>query len=202
LGEALGILHDTGRFSQFKEYGTFNDPGSINHGERGYQVVNDTDVLDEIEEVERLAILAGIRYHNAHKIPSNDIVPESNIPFIKLIRDADKLDIFRVFVEEIQSHHIDEHLRTVLDADTKTLFSEAAVNDIKNKQVVKYVNVQSSVDFHLLRLSWVFDINYEPTFNRLRDKRLFENIIDMLPKHDTLKEAIGVIEAHLEQRVS
>ena len=36
--EALGWLHDIGRFSQFKEYHTFHDAKSINHGQRGWEV--------------------------------------------------------------------------------------------------------------------------------------------------------------------
>lgn len=92
--EALGWLHDVGRFSQFATYGTFTDATSVNHGERGEEVVRQSEILSALEPAEQSALLDGIRYHNAKTEP--DHLDEEGLRFLKLIRDADKLDIFHI----------------------------------------------------------------------------------------------------------
>ena len=96
--EALGLLHDIGRFSQFVEYRTFSDSDSVNHGELGCKVVKHSKILSSISVRHRQCILDGIRHHN-HRNLVQDVNPDS-MPFLKLIRDADKLDIFRVVGKE------------------------------------------------------------------------------------------------------
>lgn len=39
LAELIGLLHDIGRFEQLKQYNTFVDRNSINHGEFGVHVL-------------------------------------------------------------------------------------------------------------------------------------------------------------------
>jgi putative nucleotidyltransferase with HDIG domain len=98
--EALGWLHDIGRFSQFAEFGTFMDATSVNHGKRGWEIVRETKILFPLKIEEQTALLEGIRYHNAKTEP--DSLTEESLRFLKLIRDADKLDIFHIILDSVQ----------------------------------------------------------------------------------------------------
>ena len=62
--EALGLLHDIGRFSQFDEYNTFSDTASVDHGERGWNVIRQAEWLSQTPVTERHILLDGVRYHN------------------------------------------------------------------------------------------------------------------------------------------
>ena len=64
VAEALGLLHDIGRFSQFLEYRTFSDSASVDHGEYGWTMTGRTAWLSGLPIKERESILNGIRYHN------------------------------------------------------------------------------------------------------------------------------------------
>lgn len=101
LAWLIGMLHDIGRFEQIKRYQTFNDGKSVDHAEFGADLlfkepglINafiETRAYDEIIE-------KAIRQHNKFRI--SDDLDERTAMFANIIRDADKIDIFRVQVEE------------------------------------------------------------------------------------------------------
>ena len=39
VGVAACLLHDTGRFSQYRDFRTYHDGGSVDHGDRGHAVL-------------------------------------------------------------------------------------------------------------------------------------------------------------------
>ena len=96
----LGMLHDIGRFEQVKRYGTFYDNQSVDHAEFGADLLFGKDNLirtytedSSCDEV----IETAVRQHNKLKI-SEEVTGKTFI-FCNILRDADKIDIFRVNVE-------------------------------------------------------------------------------------------------------
>ena len=69
---ALGLLHDVGRFEQFARFRTLVDQKSVDHGEKGYEVVLKEGILKTCSARDRNAILAGIRYHNRRLVERRD----------------------------------------------------------------------------------------------------------------------------------
>src|SRR6056297_2020367 len=55
--EAIGLLHDVGRFRQFTDYHTFSDADSVDHGELGWHIVREKNFLKHIPHEERWPIL-------------------------------------------------------------------------------------------------------------------------------------------------
>ena len=97
----LGLLHDIGRFEQVARYGTFFDALSIDHAELGADILFHDNlfgsfVKQESQEMKALAETA-IRLHNKLSIPEN--MEEETATYTKILRDADKVDIFRVLTE-------------------------------------------------------------------------------------------------------
>ena len=95
----LGMLHDIGRFKQIREYGTFDDSVSIDHALASVQVLFDEGNIRSFIETEAYdeIIYTAIRYHNAFRLP--ETLSRRMQMFCDLIRDADKVDIFRVNTE-------------------------------------------------------------------------------------------------------
>jgi hypothetical protein len=72
----------------------------VNHGS-GARTLREKGVLRNLSAAEQEVIIQSVMFHNAFSVPrkkSGDV-----IFFIKLIRDADKLDIWRVFLEYYES---------------------------------------------------------------------------------------------------
>jgi len=91
LAEAVALLHDVGRFDQYMRYHTFDDAKSENHAMLGVRILNREGVLGDINGGLRKLILDVVCYHNCAEIPPNR--DERCTSFLKLLRDADKIDI-------------------------------------------------------------------------------------------------------------
>lgn len=98
----LGLLHDIGRFEQVRRYGTFVDSISVDHAEFGADLLFKERLIDRFpveslseEWLDRLE--TAIRLHNKLALP-DDLDGQTRI-FCEIIRDADKIDIFRVVSE-------------------------------------------------------------------------------------------------------
>ena len=191
---ALGLLHDVGRFSQFAEFGTFVDADSVDHGERGCAAVKESGVLSPCSETTRSQILDGILFHNRRTIPSAEH-PDS-LPFVKLVRDADKLDIYRIIRERIGKNNLGDHLKEALWIQAEGPANPLALDEIRNRQTVSSENIRSVVDFTLMQMSWVFDINYPPARRRIREDGVLNLLASTLPDE---KEIHKIAEFILKQ---
>jgi hypothetical protein len=196
--ETLGLFHDVGRYPQLAKYCTFSDPDSINHGECGYQTVLEHNVFASIGERDRIRILDGIRYHNARILP--DLSADS-LPFVKLVRDADKLDIYRIISDAVRNKTIEAHPEITLDIDINGAPNPKAIEQIRNKEIVSYVNIKSLVDFGLTELSWVYDINYPQTMKKIHDRNIFPIIAETLPDTPECNEIVAEVTDFMLQRI-
>ena len=98
LAYICAIFHDIGRFEQVRRYDTFLDHLSVDHAQLGCEVLEENGFLKELSTKEQEIILTAIRNHNRFRIEEG--LDEETLLFCKLIRDADKCDIFRVFACE------------------------------------------------------------------------------------------------------
>ena len=109
LAWLLGVLHDIGRFEQARRYGTFLDGRSVNHAEFGADLLFREGLIDRFPadgllENWREAAETAIRLHNRLALPE-DLDPATRT-LSQVLRDADKVDIFRVSTEFSQTDRI------------------------------------------------------------------------------------------------
>ena len=110
-----------------------------------------------------------------------------------LIRDADKIDILKLSSEEYSGgKHLNPALELYLP-DTQG-YSEPIVSEILNNRMPKIVDMKNRNDVKLLRLSWIFDINFPATFSLLKDYGYLETIMSSLPE---IKET-NLLKKHFE----
>lgn len=99
LAEIIGLLHDVGRFEQYARFRTFVDRISVNHAELGVRILTAAGILDVIRPDIRNVILKSVAWHNRPSLPDHET--ETILDHAKLLRDADKLDIWKVVIGEI-----------------------------------------------------------------------------------------------------
>ena len=80
------------KIEQLKRYHTFLDYKSIDHAQLGCEILRQGNFLDELSAREREQVLTAIGNHN--RLAIEDGLDEKTLLFAKLIRDADKCDIF------------------------------------------------------------------------------------------------------------
>ena len=104
LAWLTGMLHDIGRFEQVRRYNTFSDALSVDHAEFGADLLFKEGLLEsfipdyqksaDITEEELRILELSIRCHSAYRLPQGLSAQEEQ--YCHILRDADKIDIFRV----------------------------------------------------------------------------------------------------------
>lgn len=84
LAYLTGILHDIGRFEQWKLYGTYNDKLSVDHGDLSYELSEKFD-LSMISSEDKNAVRLAVKYHTKPYTGTDERV----ILFNKIILSAD-----------------------------------------------------------------------------------------------------------------
>ncbi|HHX97409.1 MAG: HD domain-containing protein [Kiritimatiellia bacterium] len=181
LAEALGWLHDTGRFIQYRDFGHFHDPTSANHGFLGADAIAAAPWFAELEETVRYTLETGVRFHNAKTIPPD--VPADRLPQLKLIRDADKLDIFRVVAEGLEHDGFQDLISAWPGLAVNDTINPALLQEIQSHRQGDYAHVRSLADFLLLVISWIFALYYEPTRQRVYRDGMFATLARFLPQN-------------------
>lgn len=196
----LGLLHDIGRFTQFTDHQTLRDELSFNHGQRGAHIMEKCPALAVCSDKDRLRIIAGISHHNSANLPKG-LEPDI-LEFAKLARDADKLDIFSVLYNSWKNGDLLHNPDIVLMVKLDGRVNPSALEEIKRKQAVSVKNVKSLMDFFILQLSWVYDLNFRPSYQRLISRKVIDNIAEVLPPTAEIKEQIAAAKKYVQAQLA
>ena len=98
----IGMLHDVGRFEQIKRYGTFNDSESVDHANFGADLLFKDNLIEDYvpdfySDKYAKIVETAIRSHSCFRL--DESLDEETLMFCNIIRDADKIDIFKVNID-------------------------------------------------------------------------------------------------------
>ena len=192
IATIIGLLHDCGRFEQIRKYRTFNDGESENHAILAIKIMEEQKIIDDLPADVQLMIKEAIKWHNAKTIELPADVPHDTLLYAKMIRDADKLDIFRVVKVSYEQYLKDpskaNNMAMNFGQDTGKC-SQAVMDDLLAHKQVEYTKLQTLDDRKLLQLCWVFDINFPPILQKLIDRGYIRMIFDALPQTQQMETA-------------
>jgi putative nucleotidyltransferase with HDIG domain len=200
LAETIALFHDVGRFEQYAVYGTFKDTVSEDHAELGLRELTKHKVLSICSDIERSLITKAISYHNVRTLPEDE--DERCLFFARLVRDADKLDIWRVFIDYYE--HMDEQPNSTIvwDLPNDRACSPKIVNALRLKKMADTRDMATLNDFKLLQISWVFDMNFGPTFRAVQERQYVEKIAATLPQTRDISKVLTIVQAYLKTQKS
>ncbi len=187
MAELMGLLHDVGRFRQYDQYRTFRDGISVNHALLGLREIGRNRVLEGIARPLRREICFAIAHHNAFAPPAHPD-PRRNL-FVRMLRDADKLDIWRVF----KTYYCDgRRLNATVDLDLQDTpgYTPAALDTLRQGRMVSLRDVRNRNDFKLLQIAWIYDLNLTPSFRLMLDQGHLKALAQTLPPDPELRGAI------------
>ncbi|HDH04340.1 MAG TPA: HD domain-containing protein [Nitrospirae bacterium] len=199
LAETVAIFHDIGRFPQYAKYKTFKDAVSVNHGLLGVKTLIQEKILENLLPGEQELITQAVKFHCAIAVPT--AVEERIKFFIKLIRDADKLDVYRVFIEFYESPDDQKASATAHGVPDTPGYSERILASIKNKTIAPYSEVRNLNDFKLMKLSWVYDLNFRGACKLLQERGYVNSLAQVLPQTDEIRNLIKNIREFISERL-
>ena len=164
----IGLLHDIARFEQYTQYGTFKDLQSIDHGNFGAELL-EKDIRKYIENDKYdETIFTAIKNHNKFKI--EDELNSKQELFVKIIRDADKIDIFYESVEMFWKGREQEVENSII--------SEDIIQQIKKLTLTKTKIGDSPIDDIMKAIAFVFDINFKYSFQIIKEEDYINKILN------------------------
>lgn len=191
LAETVALLHDVGRFPQYARYHTFNDFLSENHAKLGVRVLSETKILSRLPQAEQARIEKAVLYHNYRELP-----PEEDLLFAKMIRDADKLDIFEMIVSE------DEKLKMpkspeLGDGEGVT---PCIMEDLLANRLAKYEDIHTAADQILFRVSWLYNIYFTYSFQVMQQQQYLTRMLSELPQTGDIIKVRRHVESYLAEK--
>lgn len=195
LAETVALFHDLGRFEQYRDYHSYSDARSINHALKSIEVLKKNDVLKTLPDGEKKIVIDAVRMHNAPSLPGDDT--SGSLLFMRLIRDADKLDIWKVFADYIRQ---DAPLDPVIFHHLQDLpgCSPKIVDSIIQKRMAMIKDIRCINDFKLLQLSWIYDLNFTATTALARERGDMAIIAGSMPHDNDIQRAVSAVMADLE----
>ena len=166
LSKLIGLLHDIGRFEQERIYKTFKDHESIDHGDLGVEILKKDNYIRKYIEEDKYddIILKAIKNHN--KLYIEEGLTKQELLFSKIVRDADKLDIFYEGVEMFWTN------KEEIEEVNKSKLSDKAIETFNKNNLMDRKNIITEADKVLNFIGFMFvDENF-------RGHRLSEKLID------------------------
>lgn len=200
IAQAIGLLHDVGRFEQFKKFKTYNDVKSVNHCLLGLEILQYSDILDDLDAAERQIIESAVEYHGLKELPSD--LSEQTLLFARMIRDADKLDIFNI-VAKYQKLYEQDPDKFVLEVELvdEPGCSPEVVEAILSGQLIDYAKLRTLNDMRLMQLGWVYDVNFPETLKRISERKFVDKLLACLPQTEQILRVKEKIETYVDSRL-
>ncbi len=204
-------FHDIGRFEQLKQFHTFLDHTSVNHAALSCSILEENKILDELSENDKKKILTAIENHNKLEIDSSVFSAVKNardpqalwdarecLELCRLIRDADKCDIFRVFAVE----DMNDVIGVPEEAVSSETITPAVLCAIREHRSVDKTIRQTHLDYWISFLGYFFDMNYPESIEIARSqgyyRRPFERTVFTDPETQTqIAEALAILEDYM-----
>lgn len=185
LARLAALFHDIGRFPQLVKYNTLNDRESTNHGRLGVQTLRSISFPEqEVSEKAWRIVRIAVGQHNLKTV--SPTLPEPYATPTHIVRDADKMDIFRVMIDNFSGKTSDPII-THGAADVPDAYTDAIYNAVMAQERNDYSNIRYVNDFKLLLLGWVYDLHCASSLEIINERKYIESIFSFLPKDQKIK---------------
>ncbi len=193
LATLIGLLHDIGKL---EKYNTFNDKDSIDHGDYGVEILNkcirkyiDSSKYDNI-------IKKAIKNHNKFKI--EDGLNEEELLFSKIIRDADKIDIF---YEAVYIFWKDNESKIEKQRISDNIFNQFKNNTLIERKKGKKLEVDSIITM----LAFIYDINFNYSFEIIKNENYINKILQRFNFKDEytkqkIEEVKNIVNKYIKEK--
>ena len=122
--------------------------------------------------------------------------------FPRLIRDADKLDIYYVVTNYYEQYVRDpDGFKLELELPDIPECSQHVVDATLKGKKIDHSELRTLNDMKILQLGWVYDVNFPATLKRIKQRKFLEKIIDFLPKTENIEKIKTKVFEYVNSRI-
>ena len=195
----IGLLHDIGRFEQLKRYGTFNDSQSVDHAELGADILFKDCVIEKFLpcaltgmplEDEKNIIETAIRSHNKYRLQNE--LDNKMVFYCNVIRDADKIDIFRVACET------PFEIRMSIKEDDNCLpASDEVMECVRSHRSIKKTPKMTSFELMIMGCAMAFDIVFDKSKEIIKTQGYLKKMLSFEPNELIQRQQMEMLRKEL-----
>lgn len=182
LAELIALLHDIGRFEEITFLKQF-DSVKFDHASYGVKMLFEDNIIRYFIEDNKYDEIIKIAIDSHSRFAIKDGLNERCLLHSKIIRDADKLDNFRVKKEEKIEAIFPGKAKDKNDMENSTL-SDKVYETIKNNHCVDIHDRVTLLDYWVCVLAFVFDLNFKQSYEIVKDNNYINILIDRFSYND------------------
>lgn len=203
LAELIGLLHDIGRFEQVRIYGSFADETTIDHANKGVEVLfQEGQIRNFIEDNQYDKIIEkAVRNHNKFEMEKG-LTEKQNL-HCKIIRDADKMDIFRAFLAEKLEDMV--HMKTT-DV-SKEILSPEFFEEFQKEKLILFSSCKTNMDFLVAIIAFIYELNFKESLKIIKENDYINQLVKKINAQDKytkekLDEIADIAMKYIDRKIN
>jgi HD superfamily phosphodiesterase len=176
LASLIALLHDLGRFDELKNLQRFDSVGN-DHAMFASKILFEDGLISNFIDTDKYnnIIKKAIENHSKKSIELG--LNDKEMLHAKIIRDADKLDNYRVKVEEEVENIFPKIVNSNKDLED-SLISDSVYNSVMNEECVDIKDRVYPLDYWICILAFTFDINFKETLLIIKENNYIDKLVD------------------------
>lgn len=194
LAELIGLFHDIGRFEQVRKYDTFSDKDTgLDHAEYSLKVLYEEGLITRFIDTNKYDNIIKKAVFNHNKASIDSSINGEALLFSQIIRDADKLDIYRVINEDAMAD-----IFWYKDFDNLKI-TPIVIDEFLKDKLVKYKDVKNNADLIFVFYSYIYDFNFPICLKVIKDNEYLDKfslrIKDTFKDEEIIDNTMKILEA-------
>ncbi len=198
LAALIGILHDIGRFDELKNLKKFDGVGN-DHAMFASKLLFEEGLITKFIDTDKYnnVIKKAIENHNKKQIEEGLL--DKELLHAKIIRDADKLDNYRVKQEE-RIENIFPGVVNNKEEMENSLISDNVYNSVMKEECVDIKDRKYPLDYLIFVLAFTFDLYFKESLLIVKENNYIDILIDRF-SYNISKEKMNKIRNVLNDYV-
>lgn len=176
LAELIAILHDIGRFEELNNLNKFDSVG-FDHASYGVKMLFEDKMIRNFIDDDNYDEIIKIAINNHNRLSIQQGLDERSLLHAKIIRDADKLDNFRVKKEEKIETIFPGKVKSKEDMENSIL-SDKVYETVKERKCVDIHDRVTTLDYWVCVLAFIFDLNFKESYEIVKNNNYINILIE------------------------
>ena len=195
LAWLIGMLHDIGRFEQIRVVHGYDDHKGLDHGDYGAKMLFEEGLIRDFTDWTDAdgVIRKAVRWHNKYELPEG--LNEDERLYCQIVRDADKLDNFRGFLEnDFFSFH--EHTPEEVQGSE---ISDEIVDCFRRGDTIPFRLIRSAADFFLIPYALYLGLVYPASRDLAEEQGCYRRMLEFRFTDETNRRKFDQIREYVRE---
>lgn len=197
VAELIALVHDLGKAAMLALGTESATTIQRDHATESAKLIQQMAFFPKLSDEVKLIVLKSIDNHSKLKLPKLD--NEQQTTFARLLRDADKLDVYDSSYRFFKERYGNQPIAT-FDLINHPDVSEKIMKSILSGKAAVVEDMKTMNDYKLVLLAMAFDLNYKITFKIMSEKQYIQKIYETLPKRDQIIDAYRAVKLFVENK--